>query len=905
MPPLAQNFWMPNGAVYAVAEFDTTVFIGGSFTELMPALSAGIPFDATTGTTVPGFPTVTGQVFCVAPDGVGGWYLGGDFDHVGGQARRNLAHLASDLSVTAWNPGADGAVRALQPDSLGNIYVGGDFNLLGPALRPRLGQLNSAGLVMPWTPPVPNASVKAIALSGNLVFVGGSFTLMGGLPRLHLAELSAVNASLQPWNPSCDGDVDAIDVFTRIPFPGPLPVTTVLVGGSFQLPRPNLVEVRLDGSVTAWNPLLDGPVSTLLTHNRIYVAGSFTHVGAQLRNHAAAFDTTLSNLPTAWDPNADRPVETLAWSASRVFLGGGFTSVGGQSRPYLATVNDISGAVDAWSPQASGTVHSVAIGNGTLYAGGTFSLGTPLARNHLAAFSIKTGLPTSWDPNANGTVRALALYTYGPKVFTVVAGGDFSSVGSSSCSRLAAVDASSGAPAWVANVNDTVFCLTMRDTVLYAGGAFTMVNNLVEHRLVALGIRSGVVTNWACSAEGGDVLAMAAEPTPFPPPYPEHIEIAGSFTSVNGYPYSYWASVLTTTGNPSSGGATNDIVRAVAIPHYNQFSFLGGDFTQHLQSLGGSWTTGLDGTVRCLSVGGVGVWAGGDFTQYQGSSARGLVSVSEVGTAEPGDPGIVGGPVYGVASYGQQVFAGGSFDEVGGVPRINFAAFLPAPTCIGVGVGTPVLPQPREIATGDFNNDGIPDLVVCNDSSPAYLHILHGVGDGTFTWFYTILLQALPTKVVVADFDGDGHQDVAVAESGETDGIVAIYRNDGLVFTLETSAPTGGPTDGLAVGDLNSDAFSISSFAFPIRRRAPNGVITRCSWGEDPGECGTARSSPPAVGPLAEISCRARWTFTISTRTATSIGSSPETRSTSGTGRSPRRPIPSRSPREMARLSPV
>ena len=63
-----------------------------------------------------------------------------------------------------------------------------------------------------------------------------------------------------------------------------------------------------------------------------------------------------------------------------------------------------------------------------------------VTRNHVAAFSQATGQLLSWDPNANGTVQALAAS--GGRVYL---GGSFSNVGGTARTRLAAVDATTGA----------------------------------------------------------------------------------------------------------------------------------------------------------------------------------------------------------------------------------------------------------------------------------------------------------------------------------------------------------------------------------------------------------------------------------------------------------------------------
>jgi hypothetical protein len=71
------------------------------------------------------------------------------------------------------------------------------------------------------------------------------------------------------------------------------------------------------------------------------------------------------------------------------------------------------------------------------------------------------------------------------------------------------------------------------------------------------------------------------------------------------------------------------------------------------------------------------------------------------------------------------------------------------------------------VGAGDFDEDGATDLVVANFTAGSAT-VLLGVGDGTFTGNGQgpLLLGTAPQHVIVADFDEDGVQDVALAGSG-------------------------------------------------------------------------------------------------------------------------------------------
>src|SRR5262245_23811942 len=105
-----EDFYVTNGAVFCSAVSGNTLYVGGDFNQVGPATGGFVPTDITTGALLAGFPKVNGNVNAMAPDGAGGWFIGGYFTTVGGLPRANLAHVRSDLTVSSWDPSADSSV---------------------------------------------------------------------------------------------------------------------------------------------------------------------------------------------------------------------------------------------------------------------------------------------------------------------------------------------------------------------------------------------------------------------------------------------------------------------------------------------------------------------------------------------------------------------------------------------------------------------------------------------------------------------------------------------------------------------------------------------------------------------------------------------------------------------------
>ncbi len=116
------------------------------------------------------------------------------------------------------------------------------------------------------------------------------------------------------------------------------------------------------------------------------------------------------------------------------------------------------------------------------------------------------------------------------------------------------------------------------------------------------------------------------------------------------------------------------------------------------------------------------------------------------------------------------------------------------------------------VAAADLTGDGAPDLAVgwsSADSTDYHVTVLQNNGNGVFTPGTTLDVTTSDgfapfwTSVAAADFDGDGHIDLA-ATSGGTLHLV-VFRNLGnLSFSPTTYEAGGGPTRLLAA-DTNAD----------------------------------------------------------------------------------------------------
>jgi sugar lactone lactonase YvrE len=164
-----------------------------------------------------------------------------------------------------------------------------------------------------------------------------------------------------------------------------------------------------------------------------------------------------------------------------------------------------------------------------------------------------------------------------------------------------------------------------------------------------------------------------------------------------------------------------------------------------------------------------------------------------------------------VTAFGTTVPTGtvSFLDTSNGNAAVAMAALAPSTRAFGFisAAGSP-LAEPNDGAnavSGDFNNDGIPDVAVVDYNTPT-VTIFLGKGDGAFQPAVSYSLQTYGYGLAVGDFNGDGKLDLAVASSGSVS--VLLGNGDG-TFQAETAYAVGTTNvniaTGLVVGDFNSD----------------------------------------------------------------------------------------------------
>ncbi len=176
-------------------------------------------------------------------------------------------------------------------------------------------------------------------------------------------------------------------------------------------------------------------------------------------------------------------------------------------------------------------------------------------------------------------------------------------------------------------------------------------------------------------------------------------------------------------------------------------------------------------------------------------------------------PVVLAPPVNFDADLGPQAIAVGDFNEDGlndvvtANRQANNVSLL-----LGTGAGSFSPPanfaagsDPGALAVDDFNNDGSQDLAVVNLTAGS--SVLLGTGNGTFGAPIGAGGGLEPRDVATGDFDNDGFRDLAFASSG-SNRVTIKYGNGTGRFPPPTGESLTGPAGSpraLVVGDLNGD----------------------------------------------------------------------------------------------------
>ena len=370
-----------NEEIYQIARAGDRLYAYGNFDSVGRYAGPGAVLSATDGSPEPSPQIADGQVSVAVRDGVGGWYLGGDFTRIGGHAAGGLAHVLPGGELdTGFLPATDGLVSAMALVG-GTLYVGGSFETVDGVTRQRLAALSAVdGSVLPFDAPQPSRVTELLAGTGRLYVASSTLSALDPVTGTPLPGFSA----------TVDTPVHALALGGGTLYVGGAAVTALD-------PDTGAEDTGFDTGTPLAVDSLRRVHSLLWTADRLSVGGDRTLIQGQA-GRLVAVDPETGDLDEGFEP-AITSATNLPYVPAGVYalaLDGDELWAGGSFQGGLAVVDATTGApVDLDLPSYNLQVNAVEQSAGAMYVGGHFYMTDAVSSRRVAAFDADTLEPVA------------------------------------------------------------------------------------------------------------------------------------------------------------------------------------------------------------------------------------------------------------------------------------------------------------------------------------------------------------------------------------------------------------------------------------------------------------------------------------------------------------------------------
>lgn len=609
----------PSSTVCSIAiQTDGKIVIGGSFSTYngtvrnkLARLNADGSLDASfnPGTGATGSTGNIG-VLSVALQPDGKLIIGGDFTGYNGTGRNRIARVNPDGTLdTGFNPGsgANSVVRCLALQSDGKIILGGDFVQYNLAPRNRVARLNADGSLdttfnIGTGVDSGSSSVHTCLLRPDgKVIIAGWFSTYNGVVRQRIARLEAGGELDLAFDPGT-GANQAIRC-TALQADGKL-----IIGGDFIYYSGRacglLARVHSDGTAdTGFNPGSGANQSVaacvVQPDGKVLLGGEFT-------GYAGAICDRMIRL------NADGSIDSgfsLGISSGlylygitlqadgKIILYGLSDSFKGFIDRFNADGSSDTGFDDGFGAQGTNSrIESVAVqADGKVVIGGFFTGFNGTTLNNVARLNADGSLDPSFVSGSGPNSPVEWVYAQ-PDGKSIIAGG-FTSYNGIACGGIARLDANGGFDATfstgIGSSGSILHAAVQPDGKLIIGGGFTSFNGVPINRVARLHPDGSLDAEFNPGTGANDaVRTITLQPD-------GRIIIAGSFTSINGFPRNRIARLnvdgsLDTSFDPGAGSSA--WIRSSSIQADGKIIVVG-DFTSY-DGTGRNRIARINGTSR-------------------------------------------------------------------------------------------------------------------------------------------------------------------------------------------------------------------------------------------------------------------------------------------------------------------
>ncbi len=407
-----------------LAKANGKYYLGGYFTDMVDNNGSALIVDTATNTIINNAKwRIKGVVYAAVPDGLGGFYIAGNFTQIGDSARKNIAQIKSTGQPTAWQASTDSTVKVLVKRN-DTLFIGGPFRKFNGETRYGFAMYNVATATSYTLPSfyILDAVHTFILQNDTLIYGGYNFCL--GTTPCNLRKYNIKTRTPINWN------VTSPD-YGYIKYIALSPDSSVLIyGGEYN-------GEFIKGVNNSWGTVLyqidlssywpSGYHSALLkglktVGDKVYAGGIFAHAlwhdDVFFKKGLFAFDARTGYIYPE-DPGLDGNVYFLEANKSQLIISGKFKTAKGVPRNQFAVVDTGTFNVAPWQLSPSDYLTALAFSNGKAFIAGKFRGLGANTRKGLAVIDSVTHTLGAFAPLTSLTKAGKKIEIRGDTVFTL------------------------------------------------------------------------------------------------------------------------------------------------------------------------------------------------------------------------------------------------------------------------------------------------------------------------------------------------------------------------------------------------------------------------------------------------------------------------------------------------------
>ena len=422
------NLYHDKGYVFQVARRDNSLFLYGNFTNLASNHGRGIVLDGADKTVISSRQwNIDGDVKASLPDGEGGFYIAGNFHHIGDIERRFIARINAFGVPLPWQPAVDTTVNVLYKRN-DTLYIGGSFKKINNKDRRSFAMYSLQGDSL-FSQQFNMVDIETQSGFGEVVALKpyNDTLLIAGESKTLIRKLNMKTGKLLNWEVPQDGIYDdnyieSLDISAGLG-------RIFYVAGKKMQALDLYSGKRLFEFFSATTGLpYDAGMGRLgcvkVVGDRLLVAGQMTHaiaqpsVGKVPRMGLCALDPITGNLLDT-DFGLNNFATYIDVIGDRLYVSGFFTTINGQFRDHFAELDAATLTLTNWQLAPSDPLATLSVSGNRYFAGGLMNGVYSTHRNGFAEIDVNTGEILPFNPsfdNSNAESPA-KMFLYGDSLY--------------------------------------------------------------------------------------------------------------------------------------------------------------------------------------------------------------------------------------------------------------------------------------------------------------------------------------------------------------------------------------------------------------------------------------------------------------------------------------------------------